>query len=82
MSMRSATRASDVFSLGWMVQNLVPGIERAVTGRAQPFKAMAGGAELRAVVDRCLQEEPQDRYPSAIALRDDLVRALVAWAAG
>jgi serine/threonine protein kinase len=81
MSMRSATRASDVFSLGWIIQNVVPMVEREVTGRAQPFKAMEGAASLRAVTARCLAEEPQDRYPSAVALRPDLFRALDDWVA-
>jgi serine/threonine-protein kinase len=81
MSMRSATRASDVFSLGWIIQNVVPMVERMVSGRAQPFKAMPGAASLRAVAARCLEEEPQDRYPSAVALRPDLFRALDEWSA-
>lgn len=81
LSMRSATRASDVFSLGWIVQNVVPMVERVVAGRAQPFKAMEGAVALRTVVARCLAEEPGDRYPSAVELRPDLVRALAEWAA-
>jgi serine/threonine protein kinase len=81
LSMRSATRASDVFSLGWIVQNIVPQVERAVSGRAQPFRAMEGAAQLRAVVARCLEEDPMARYPSAVDLRPDLLRALEEWGA-
>lgn len=81
LSMRSATRASDVFSLGWIVQNIVPQVERAVSGRAQPFRAMEGAARLRAVVSRCLEEEATGRYPSAVELRPDLLSALEEWAA-
>lgn len=81
MSMRSGTRASDVFSLGWTIQYVVPQVERVVTGRAQPFRAMEGAKRLRDVVARCLQEEASDRYPSAAELRPELLRALEEWAA-
>jgi serine/threonine protein kinase len=81
MSMRSATRASDVFALGWIIQNVVPMVERVVTGRGQPFRALPGAVALRSVVARCLEEEPGDRYPSAVELRPELVRALAECAA-
>lgn len=75
----SADRRSDVFSLGVT-------LHRALTGQPPP-RAGAGSAEIRerasnlpadlaAILARCLAEEPDDRYPSARAVAEDLRRFL------
>ena len=52
------TTAADVFSLGRLLDALVPGTDR----------------ELRAIVARATATEPQARYPTVEALADDVAR--------
>ena len=76
--------ASDVFSLGVMLFELVEGrrpFESMRTAEAEPSALTRGtknfGGDLATVVRKALQVEPHRRYPSAAMLADDL-RRLVA----
>lgn len=57
-----ATTAADIYGLGRLLETLAP--------------HAAGEAELRAIVARATAAAPEDRYPTAEALADD-VRALI-----
>jgi serine/threonine protein kinase len=80
MSLRDATSASDVFALGFLVRQMLPSVERVFTGISNPFAFLPATADLRPVIAKCLQPEPADRYPDAVALRPDLLKALGSWA--
>lgn len=56
-----ATPAADVYSLGALLSWLLERTERVPR-------------RLRAIVAKCLQEAPDDRYPNAAALVEDLAR--------
>ena len=58
----TATPASDVYSLGALLSWLLMSV------KAQPRR------RLRAIVAKCLQSAPEDRYPDAAALVTDLGR--------
>lgn len=59
--------ASDLFQLGLLLQT-------ALQAPAQGAHSREGRSrELLAIVARCLQEAPEQRYPSAAALRSDLI---------
>lgn len=79
-----ATVAADVFALGVVLYALLDGrlpfptrtdLSLALLDRAQP-PAMRGFDGLDRVVARALAPRPEDRYPSAEALRGDLERWL------
>ncbi len=85
---KPATRASDVWSLGIILVEVltgrpphpnVPGdaLRAAVAGGATPPLPDAGvPPALRAIVQRCLRPEPADRYADASALAADLAAFL------
>lgn len=83
-----ATPASDVWSLGMVLLELVvgrPPEEGLSTGELRARVAVGGGpdlpalavpAALQAIVARCLRADPAARYPDAAALAADLARFL------
>lgn len=89
--MEPADRRSDVYSLGAVLYELATGhtphheiamldLPRLVQDRDAPSLAGAPGVDARfaAIVDRCLQRDPERRFASADELRDaleDLERA-------
>jgi len=73
--------SADIFGLGAILQTLLTG--RPPAGPIQSSSARDNLADrpdlpeaLRAILARCLQAEPEDRYPTALALADDLRRYL------
>ena len=84
---RQANVASDVYQLGLLIfatltgQTLAGGdtlndaIERAAAGRSLQIPASSRSdlpRELLLVIEQCLRPDPDDRYPDANALKDDL----------
>jgi len=68
---------SDVFALGLLLHEMVTGRRpsaRALDARQRTWPR-AVPAWLAPVLDHALADDPADRYPSAAALRDDLLRA-------
>lgn len=69
---------SDVFALGLLLHEMVTG--RRPSARALDLRQRtwprAVPAWLAPVLDHALADDPGERYPSAAALRDDLVRAI------
>jgi len=80
------TRRADVYSLGVVLYELCCGttpfaevapaeLAAAVVGREAPSlreRAPATDARLVAIIERCLNRDPEERYPSAEELRDAL----------
>ncbi|MGD2115745.1 MAG: serine/threonine-protein kinase [Acidobacteriota bacterium] len=83
-------RRSDVFGLGVVLYELLAGVHpfaddsqvgalvRVLQEEAPPLGRVAPDlpVDLRAVVERCLEKDPNRRYPSARALAEDLGRWL------
>jgi len=84
---RQANVASDVYQLGVLIYAALTGesldsgatlteaIERAAAGRSLEIPAAARRdlpRELLLVIEQCLRPDPDDRYPDANALKDDL----------
>jgi serine/threonine-protein kinase len=63
----AATIQSDVYSLGRVLQQLFPTPDPASRSRAPRLPV-----DIRAIIERCLAENPANRYESAGALRDDI----------
>lgn len=67
---------SDVYEAGWLLFELLNG-SRLVTGSPQSHLFGAGFSwKLSGVVGRAARENPDKRYQSAAAMRDDLLRVL------
>ncbi len=69
---RPVTTASDVYSLGVILAELLQG-EPAARER-DAFPALAVDADLRGVIAMACAEDPAQRYPTVEALRDELAR--------
>jgi len=84
---RQANVASDVYQLGLLIHATLTGqsisggdtlndaIERAAAGRSLQIPASSRNGlprELVLVIEQCLRPDPDDRYPDANALKDDL----------
>ncbi|WP_405237790.1 protein kinase domain-containing protein [Lentisalinibacter orientalis] len=84
---RQANVASDVYQLGLLIHATLTGqsisggdtlndaIERAAAGRSLQIPASSRSElprELVLVIEQCLRPDPDDRYPDANALKDDL----------
>jgi serine/threonine-protein kinase len=84
---RQANVASDVYQLGLLIYAALTGqaldggdtlneaIERAAAGRSLQIPATARRdlpRELLLIIEQCLRPDPDDRYPDANALKDDL----------
>ncbi|MFT4976569.1 MAG: hypothetical protein ACI8S6_002474, partial [Myxococcota bacterium] len=84
----AATQASDVWSLGMMLAELLTGTPahtdlsgpalraRVASGQSPQLPEQGIPPALRAVVVRCLQPDPSDRYADASALAADLANFL------
>ncbi len=84
-------RRSDIYSLGVLLYVAMAGqfpfeaeghadLVNAIHHRKPiPLRRQAPGVseELEAIASRCMERHPQQRYPSALALADDLQRSLV-----
>ncbi len=82
------TAASDVFSFGAMMFEAITGVlafsqhDRGALDDSIRFddpvwpRRVRASAELRAIVERCLEKDPGDRYPSGSELAADLARFL------
>jgi WD40 repeat protein len=64
---------ANVYALGAILLELLTGAPPAVD-RSGPVAAPAIPRDLGAIVARCLEPDPRDRYPDATALADDLRR--------
>ncbi|MCB9742629.1 MAG: protein kinase [Alphaproteobacteria bacterium] len=69
-----ADARSDVWSLGAVLYALVAGVTPRAEGQPRPLMEACPEAppELAAVVERCMAEAPEQRYPDAGALAADL----------
>jgi len=82
--------AADIHALGgllyWLLSGSAPfdaestadSLRRAAAGEFRPLGALVPGvpADLATIVDKCLARRPADRYPSAVAMVEDLERFL------
>ncbi|MBZ0222039.1 MAG: protein kinase [Dokdonella sp.] len=68
---RAITTASDIYSLGVLLRELVQGSPRML---ATPLPALPLDAELAGILAKACAQEPTQRYASAGEFRDDLDR--------
>ena len=71
---RSITTASDIYSLGVMLRELLTGKRDDVPQHPPVLAALALDADLAGILAKACAVNPRNRYPSVGELRDDLIR--------
>ncbi|HEY6941083.1 serine/threonine-protein kinase [Dokdonella sp.] len=71
---RAITTASDIYSLGVLLREMLEGRRDATDVRASPIEALRLDADLRGILAKATDVEPARRYASATEFRDDLRR--------
>jgi serine/threonine-protein kinase len=67
---------ADIYSMGVILYEAVTSKKPAVSCRAPSEVCPGIPAELDRIILRCLESNPDDRYPSAAKLRDDLLTVI------
>jgi eukaryotic-like serine/threonine-protein kinase len=68
---RSAPPQADIFSFGCILHDIV-GVQARI-----PFAKANAPGPLGAIIDRCTERDPNDRFPDIAALRSALINALI-----
>ncbi|MGN6519078.1 MAG: protein kinase domain-containing protein [Dokdonella sp.] len=68
------TTASDIYSLGVLLREMLEGRRDATDLRASPIAALKLDADLRGILAKATEADPARRYATATELRDDLRR--------
>ncbi|MEO5622358.1 MAG: protein kinase [Dokdonella sp.] len=71
---RAITTASDIYSLGVLLREMLTGRRDASDLRDTLFAALPLDADLAGILARATDPEPRQRYAGAVEFRDDLLR--------
>ena len=71
---RAITTASDIYSLGVLLREMLEGRRDATDLRASPIPPLRLDADLRGILAKATEPDPAHRYASASEFRDDLRR--------